>query len=96
MAKSKTAFVCQNCGSNFPKWMGKCSACGEWNTLIEEVVYKESKSGMRRNYTDQTVKKPKPITEVTSETGTGALVTWAIRRSPTFSLSKGGRPDTIS
>lgn len=68
MAKSKTAFVCQNCGSIFPKWMGKCSACGEWNSLIEEVVYKESKSGMRRNYSDQTVKKPRPITEVTSET----------------------------
>ncbi len=68
MAKSKTAFVCQNCGSQFPKWMGKCSACGEWNTLIEEVIYKESKTGMRRNYADNLAKKPVPITQVSAET----------------------------
>ena len=37
-AKKKTAFFCQNCGSQFPKWMGKCSNCGEWNTLVEEVL----------------------------------------------------------
>ena len=35
--KVKTAFICQNCGSHSPKWMGKCPGCGEWNTLIEEV-----------------------------------------------------------
>ena len=67
MAKTKTAFVCQNCGSNFPKWMGKCGACGEWNTLIEEVVYKESKTGSRRNYSDAQSKKPVPITQVSAE-----------------------------
>ncbi len=36
MAKDKTSFVCQSCGSAFPKWMGKCEACGGWNTLSEE------------------------------------------------------------
>jgi DNA repair protein RadA/Sms len=35
--KQKTAFICQNCGFNSPKWLGKCPSCGEWNTLIEEV-----------------------------------------------------------
>ncbi len=35
--KIKTAFICQNCGSHSPKWMGRCPGCGEWNTLIEEV-----------------------------------------------------------
>ena len=35
--KQKTAFICQNCGFNSPKWMGRCPSCGEWNTLIEEV-----------------------------------------------------------
>ena len=68
MAKTKTAFVCQNCGSQFPKWMGKCSACGEWNSLIEEVIYKETKKGARRNYADNLAKKPVPITEVSSDT----------------------------
>jgi len=38
MAKTKTAFVCQSCGSQYPKWNGKCPGCGEWNTLVEELV----------------------------------------------------------
>lgn len=41
MAKAKTRFVCQACGSSFPKWQGKCSDCGEWNTLQEEAVVEE-------------------------------------------------------
>jgi DNA repair protein RadA/Sms len=36
MAKAKTQFVCQSCGSAWPKWQGRCEACGEWNTLVEE------------------------------------------------------------
>lgn len=36
MAKSKTRFVCQNCGATFSKWNGKCENCGEWNTLVEQ------------------------------------------------------------
>jgi len=35
--KTKTTFICQNCGSQSPKWLGRCPGCGEWNTLIEEV-----------------------------------------------------------
>ncbi len=35
--KDRTAFVCQNCGTRSPKWMGRCSGCGEWNTLVEEI-----------------------------------------------------------
>ena len=42
MAKVRTAFFCQNCGSQSPKWMGKCAACGEWNTYVEEVLQKET------------------------------------------------------
>ena len=38
MQKTKTVFFCQNCGNESPKWIGKCTACGEWNTYIEEVV----------------------------------------------------------
>ncbi|MCB1416782.1 MAG: hypothetical protein KDJ64_10260, partial [Nitratireductor sp.] len=36
MAKSKSQFVCQSCGSTSPRWSGRCDACGEWNTLVEE------------------------------------------------------------
>lgn len=42
MAKTKTAYFCQNCGYQSPKWMGKCSSCNEWNTFNEEVVEKKS------------------------------------------------------
>ncbi len=38
MAKVKTSFFCQKCGSESPKWVGKCSSCGEWNTYVEEVI----------------------------------------------------------
>ncbi|MCL2072679.1 MAG: DNA repair protein RadA [Marinilabiliaceae bacterium] len=38
MTKSKTIFVCRNCGSESPKWIGKCYSCSEWNTFVEEVV----------------------------------------------------------
>ncbi len=36
--KVKTAYVCQNCGSSSPKWLGKCPNCGTWNSLVEEVT----------------------------------------------------------
>ncbi len=36
--KSKTVYVCSECGASFPKWMGKCTTCNSWNTIIEEVV----------------------------------------------------------
>ena len=36
--KELKQFVCQNCGSVYPKWQGKCDSCGEWNTIVEEVA----------------------------------------------------------
>jgi DNA repair protein RadA/Sms len=38
MAKAHTVYVCQQCGSQFPKFGGKCTACGEWNSLVETIV----------------------------------------------------------
>lgn len=38
MTKTKTIYVCQNCGAESPKWIGKCSSCNQWNTFIEEIV----------------------------------------------------------
>ncbi|MBY0427215.1 MAG: DNA repair protein RadA, partial [Cytophagales bacterium] len=43
-AKLKSSFFCQNCGSQSPKWLGRCPSCGEWNTYVEELVQKEDKS----------------------------------------------------
>ncbi|MFI4890707.1 MAG: DNA repair protein RadA [Steroidobacterales bacterium] len=38
MAKPKEAFICQNCGAASPKWQGQCADCGEWNTLVAEML----------------------------------------------------------
>lgn len=44
MPKVKTVYVCQNCGAESPKWMGNCTSCNQWNTIIEEVVTPVKKS----------------------------------------------------
>ncbi len=43
MPKTKTSFFCQNCGYESAKWLGKCPACQQWNSFVEEVVVKEDK-----------------------------------------------------
>lgn len=45
MAKVKTSFFCQNCGASYPKWVGQCTSCKEWNTVVEEVVQRPDKKG---------------------------------------------------
>jgi DNA repair protein RadA/Sms len=40
MAKTETKYTCQACAAVFPKWLGRCTACGGWNTLVEEVARK--------------------------------------------------------
>lgn len=44
MAKSKAKFVCQNCGTSYVKWAGRCENCGEWNTLLEQEVPTEAEA----------------------------------------------------
>ena len=51
MAKTKIAFYCQNCGASYPKWQGKCNACGEWNTIAEEVIEKPSARSIGMSHT---------------------------------------------
>jgi len=46
MAKAKTKFVCQDCGYESPKWLGKCPGCDAWNTLVEEVETKVMTQGI--------------------------------------------------
>ncbi len=60
MAKTKTAFFCQNCGAQYAKWVGQCTACKQWNTVVEEVVQKEEKQTWRSG--GSPIKKaPRPI-----------------------------------
>ena len=62
--KTKTTFFCQNCGAQFPKWVGKCSSCNEWNTIVEEVIQKEEKSSWKQSTTKKKASKALKINEI--------------------------------
>ncbi len=65
MAKVKTTFFCQNCGSQYAKWQGQCSSCKEWNTISEEVIQKPEKSAWKTpSSTTKRVSKPLRINEI--------------------------------
>ncbi len=64
MAKARTQFVCQQCGSTSPKWMGRCPDCGEWNTMVETIV--ESRERSPLSYTLPR-SKPQRLSEVTTD-----------------------------
>lgn len=59
MAKARTVYICQNCGAESSKWLGKCSSCNEWNTFAEEVVKKEPSS---RGAVISSVSPSRPLT----------------------------------
>jgi DNA repair protein RadA/Sms len=66
MAKEKTVYVCQSCGAESPKWLGKCTSCGSWNTFVEETV---RSSPVKGNLPlPKGLQKPQRITEITSGT----------------------------
>jgi len=64
MAKAKTTFFCQNCGTHHAKWMGQCTTCGEWNTIVEEVVQKEVKREWKQSTTAKGISKPLKVNEI--------------------------------
>ena len=64
MAKAKTSFFCQSCGTQFSKWMGQCTACQEWNTIVEEIIQKESKREWKTNDSFKKASKPLRISEI--------------------------------
>ena len=67
MAKVKTSFFCQSCGNQFSKWQGQCSACKQWNTIIEEIVQKADKKDWNSKVTPSSrVSKPLKIKEIDS------------------------------
>ncbi|MFM7387300.1 MAG: DNA repair protein RadA, partial [Bacteroidota bacterium] len=71
MAKTKTAFFCQSCGYESPKWVGKCPSCTEWNTLVEETVVKPAAKGQPFSR-QRTENIPVLLTEI-QEAGTARI-----------------------
>src|SRR5438093_1194212 len=61
----KTAFVCQSCGNQFPKWIGRCPNCGGWNTLVEERVVAAPKS--RGSTRTRAPREPIPLDAVPAD-----------------------------
>lgn len=69
MAKTKTVYVCSNCGADSPKWIGKCPNCGEWNTYVEETVVKESPAARHgaAAFSSKAKSRPVPLRDITAE-----------------------------
>lgn len=61
--KNKTVFICQECGTEHLQWMGKCTACGTWGSLVEEVVVPEKSDDVRSRSSSakQGSKGPRPL-----------------------------------
>ena len=70
MAKIRKAFFCSSCGYESPKWEGKCTSCGEWNTFVEEILEKptvqDEKSAIWKE-SSSIKNKPKELHKVISE-----------------------------
>lgn len=67
MAKTKTTFFCQNCGTQFSKWQGQCTSCKEWNTIVEELIQKKVSTHWRTSDTSsKRTTKPQRINEITA------------------------------
>src|SRR6201988_4536105 len=66
MAKTKTSYFCQSCGYQSAKWLGKCPSCEAWNTIVEEIVVKETKNN-RGSTSLNRARKPLLINEITVE-----------------------------
>lgn len=66
LAKRKNKFVCQECGYESAKWMGKCPGCGNWNSMVEELEA-ASRGGRHLSSGNRTVGQPERITQLESE-----------------------------
>ena len=67
MAKDKTAYVCGSCGYDSPKWIGKCPACGEWNTFQEVKVGKKAAATMASDFRLDVKSSPISMSKIETE-----------------------------
>lgn len=68
MAKLKKTFFCTACGYETPKWLGRCPSCGEWNTITEHVVAKESSATMASRMTSVPKVEPCLVQDISEQT----------------------------
>ena len=77
MAKDKTIFTCSDCGGTTPRWLGKCPACGAWNTLLESTV--DAGGNAKNRYTSQF----QALAKTSELTKLGDIEATDVDRSPT-------------
>jgi len=75
VAKARSNFVCQNCGASYPKWTGKCENCGEWNTLVEQIVEAKGASAVARSHSRGKILKPQSMRSIAAEDSVKRLPT---------------------
>ncbi|WP_417309304.1 DNA repair protein RadA [Devosia sp.] len=76
MARAKTTYVCQACGAVTPRWQGRCESCGEWNTIVEEIVDSGVGAGPKSAVAGG---RPVALVPLAGETETAARVTSGIK-----------------
>ncbi len=59
----KTIFICENCGYQTPKWMGRCPGCGQWNSMTEKLLEKRKE----KDFLERSLIPPRPITDISIE-----------------------------
>lgn len=64
--KGKSVFVCSDCGTESPKWMGRCPGCGAWNTMVEEILT-EAPKGSQKSTTIASSSKPETLSNISVE-----------------------------
>jgi len=72
MPKTHTRYTCQQCGHEAPRWVGRCPDCGEWNSLVEEVVVDRPARAGGPRALDSEVNAPQPIASISMEAWTRA------------------------
>ena len=75
MAKARSQCVCQQCGASYPKWVGKCENCGEWNSLVEQVVRAPGNSAVARSAAHGNILKAQSMRSISAEASTTRLGT---------------------
>lgn len=75
MVKSRNLFVCQNCGASYPKWVGKCDNCGEWNSLVEQIAVSSGKSVVARSGNSGKVLNVQTMRSISNSEGAKRLST---------------------
>ena len=68
--KSKSVYICNECGYQSPKWLGKCPGCNNWNTFVETVQTPQAQTSSKQPAMQSTKNRPQQIGDVTHTTKT--------------------------